>query len=50
MNVPIEVIRAAEIMSQETHLQFRDCLDILMRSYLAQKHQIEHVSQQLVLR
>ena len=34
MRVPNQVVQAADAMSKETRLTFRDCLDILMRAYL----------------
>jgi hypothetical protein len=35
MKVPDNIVQAADNMSKETRLSFRDCLDILMRTYLA---------------
>jgi len=34
MRIPNDVVQAADVMSKETRLSFRDCLDILMRTYL----------------
>lgn len=35
MKVPNNVVQAADTMAKETRLPFRDCLDILVRTYLA---------------
>ncbi len=45
MRVPDDVARAADNMAKDTHLSFRDCLDILMRTYLTKvnREQLDRV-------
>ncbi len=35
MKVPNFIVQAADELAKDTHLPFRDCLDILVRAYLA---------------
>jgi len=40
IKVPNEIAREADNLAKETHLPFRDCLDILMRAYLAPRDRV----------
>lgn len=43
MKVPNEVAQAADNMAKEIRLSFRDCLDILMRAYLQEIAERQHL-------